>query len=94
MQKEDTTITANAWAIFDVFLTQLGNELHDLHATDTLKVALHTSSWTPNTATDVSQDQLGNGVAQANGYLTGGDTVAATWVTSAGTLTHDTVDAS
>ena len=87
-------MTANAWQIFDGFLEQIGNEAHDLNATDTIKMALHTSSWTPAPTTDVSQSALGNEVANANGYTTGGDTVAATYTATAGTLTFDVADGS
>lgn len=83
-------MTANAWQVYDVFLEQLANELHDLNATDTIKMALLTSSYTPNTASDVSFSVIDAAeVAGANGYTTGGATVAATWDAAAGTLTFD-----
>lgn len=48
---------------------------------DTMKVQLHTSSYTPNQDTHDYHDDLTNEVANANGYTTGGETL--------GTKTHD-----
>ena len=52
------------------------------------------STWTPNTATDASYSVIAGSYehAAANGYTAGGDTVAATFATSAGTLTFDVAD--
>ena len=88
-------MTANAWQVYDVFLAQLGNELHDLNATDTLKIALLDSGATPASATDVTFTTVdADELTTANGYTAGGDTVAATYATSAGVLTLDVADAS
>ena len=86
-------MTANAWAVFDVFLAQVGNELHDLNATDTIKMALIDSGWTPNTATDVTFSVVdGDELATAFGYTAGGATTVMGWTTSAGTLKCDVAD--
>jgi len=85
-------MTANAWQVFDVFYEQLANEAHDLNGTDVIKMALHTSSWSPNLQTDVSQSALGNEHANGNGYTTGGVVVAATWDAATNTLTFDVAD--
>lgn len=86
-------MTANAWQVYDKFYEALGAEKHNLNGVDTLKIALFTSSYSPNTATDASYSALGNEVANGNGYTTGGVTVAATWDAAAGTLTFDLADA-
>jgi hypothetical protein len=44
--------------------------------TDTIKVQLHTSTYTPNQSTHDFQDDLTNEVAAAGGYSTGGVTLA------------------
>ena len=87
-------MTANAWKVFDVFYEQLGNELHDLNATDTIKVALIDSGWTPNTATDVTFSVVDANENSDTGYTAGGVTVAMTWDATTGTLKCDTADAS
>lgn len=87
-------MAADAWQVYDVFLEQLGNELHDLNATDVIKCALLTSSYTPNTDSDVSFSVIdANEVSSGTGYSTGGYTVAATWDATTGTLTFDTANA-
>jgi len=50
--------------------------------TDTLKVALVTSSYTPNTAHDEWADVSANEVATGNGYTTGGATLSNPVVTN------------
>ena len=83
-------MTANAWQVFDIFYDELGNEAHDLNATDVVKMALILSGWTPNLATDVTfsvVDQYEH--AAQYGYTAGGDAVAATWDALANTLTFD-----
>ena len=88
-------MTANAWQVFDVFYEQLGNELHDLNATDTLKMGLVLSAWTPNLTTDVTWATVdANEHANGNGYTTGGVTITnAAWTASGNTLTFDCDDA-
>ena len=50
--------------------------------TDTLKLALVTSSYTPNTAHDEWADVSANEVATGSGYTTGGETLASPVVTT------------
>ena len=86
-------MTADAWVQFDIFQTQLGAEGHNLNATDTIKMALIDSSWTPNTATDITFSVVdGDELGTANGYTAGGATTVAGWTTSAGTTTFDVAD--
>jgi len=87
-------MTSDAWAVYDVFLVQLGNELHDLNATDAIKMGLLTSDYTPDTETDVTWTTIDAAeVTNANGYTTGGSACAATWAAATGTLTFDTANA-
>lgn len=58
---------------------------------DTLKVALMTSSYTPNAASNTSFSGLTGEVANGNGYTTGGITLANVTVTRSGATT--TLDA-
>lgn len=85
-------MTANAWLVYDIFWEQLGNELHTM-LSDTVKMALHTSGYTPNQSTDASQSALGNEHAQQYGYTTGGATCGSvSWAATAGTLAFDLAD--
>lgn len=59
--------------------------------TDTLKVALVTSSYTPNTAHDEWADVSANEVAAGDGYTTGGATLASPVVTNSNIDYADTV---
>ena len=86
-------MTANAWQVYDVFYESLGAELHNLDATDTIKMALLKSTYTPNTDSDVTWATIdAEEVANGNGYTTGGVVVAATWSAVTGTLTLDVAD--
>lgn len=50
--------------------------------TDTIKVALVTSSYTPNIDTDEFYSDITNEVANGNGYTTGGETLTTLSVTA------------
>lgn len=52
--------------------------------TDTIKVALFTSSYTPSASSDTQYGSLTNEVANANGYTTGGATITNTAMTQTG----------
>lgn len=60
--------------------------------TNTFKVSLHTSSYSPNASTHTVYADLTNELPTANGYTNGGQTVAATW-TGTSTVTFDLADA-
>lgn len=60
--------------------------------TDTFKVTLHTSTYTPSATTHTVYADLTNELSTANGYTNGGATAAATWNRSAGTVTFDLAD--
>lgn len=86
-------MTADAWQVYDIFLEELGKEGHNLNGTDTVKMALLDSGYTPNTATDVDFSVIdADELATGDGYTAGGATVATTWDAAAGTLTFDTAD--
>ena len=60
--------------------------------TDTFKLQLHTSSYTPSAAHDELAD-LTNEHANGNGYTTGGATLASvTWNRASGVATFDSAD--
>ena len=63
--------------------------------TDTFKVSLHTSSYTPSAASHTTTSDLTNEVANGDGYTTGGATLASVaWTRSGGTATLDAADTS
>jgi hypothetical protein len=61
--------------------------------TDTFKVALVTSTYTPNFTTHTVYADLTNELTTANGYTSGGATLGSvTWNRSGGTVTFDAAD--
>jgi len=83
-------MAAGPFTFYDCFSEAIGDGTIDLD-TDTLKVALHTSAYTPNVATDVAQASLGNEVSSTStGYTTGGATLGnITWSQTGGVATLD-----
>lgn len=61
---------------------------------DTIKVALVTSSYTPNIDTDVNYSDVTNEVSNGNGYTTGGNTLASQAVSQDNTDDEGVFDAS
>lgn len=62
---------------------------------DTFKVSLHTSTYAPNAATHTVYADLTNELSTANGYTSGGGTMAGvTWVHSGAVATFDANDQS
>ena len=87
-------MAADPIVLYDIFQETLTAEGHDLNAVDTIKVALLLNGYVPNSATDVDFAVIdANEHANANGYTTGGVTVACTIVVAAGVLTLDFADA-
>ncbi|MGA2159115.1 MAG: hypothetical protein ABSG90_07835 [Dehalococcoidia bacterium] len=69
-------------------LNALKKLISDLSASgSTIKVSLHTSSYTPNQDTHESHADLTNEVASGNGYTTGGVTLANKALTASGKVT-------
>lgn len=89
-------MAATAWRVYREFKAALGNKLVDLGAGDTIKCALFlsTSNCGDVALATAQYATLTNQHANANGYTTGGVTVAATFTQTTGTATFDTADAS
>ena len=87
-------MAAGKWKRYDIFAKWLADGTFDLDA-NTIKCALYLSTSDADTLTNVNslKGDLTNEHANANGYTTGGVTVAATWVESSGTATFDVADA-
>src|ERR1051326_4115561 len=84
---------AGKWKVYEQFKLEFGEAGIDMSAA-TFKMALYTSASNANTlSTNKAKADLTNEVANANGYTTGGVTVAPTWTNSAGTETWDVADA-
>lgn len=80
--------------IFNPFRKHIADGTIDLD-TDTLKLALVTSSYTPNAEHSVWADISANEVATGSGYTTGGVSLATPTVTrSSGVVTLDAADPS
>lgn len=63
--------------------------------TDTFKVSLHTSTYSPNASTHTVYANLTNELSTANGYTSGGATLGSvSWNRSGGTVTFDAADTS
>lgn len=77
---------------YNDFREALGDGRIDLD-NDTFKLALCTSSYTPNAETHTGYSDLTNEVANGNGYTTGGETLTSvTWTQSTATVTFDADD--
>ena len=61
--------------VYNLAITSLANKEIDW-GSDTIKVSLHTSSYTPSQTTHQYQSSLTNEVPNGNGYTTGGATLA------------------
>lgn len=61
--------------VYNKAITAFANKEIDW-GSDTIKVSLHTSSYTPSQTAHDYQDDLTNEVANGNGYTTGGATLA------------------
>jgi hypothetical protein len=61
---------------------------------DTIKISLHTTTYTPALTTHDFYDDITNELATGNGYTTGGDTLASKTTSSpaAGVVTYDCAD--
>lgn len=88
-------MAASAWRVYREFKGNLGEKLFDLNAGDTIKCALFlsTSNCGDVALATAQYATLTNQHSNANGYTTGGVTVAATWTQSGGTITFDTANA-
>lgn len=77
---------------FNSFRKYMADGTIDLD-TDTFKVTLHSSTYTPNASTQTVYADLTNELSTANGYTNGGATLGSvTWSQSGGTVTFDAAD--
>lgn len=85
-------MAASAWRKYDSFPEYMGDNTIDMD-NDTFKMALYLSTSNAATVTtNTVKADLTNEHSNANGYTTGGVTVAATWAHSGGTTTFDVAD--
>lgn len=77
---------------YQTFRKWMADGTFDLDA-NTFKVTLHTSTYTPNAATQSVYADLTNELSTANGYTNGGATLGSvTWTQSGATITFDAAD--
>jgi len=86
-------MTATAWTVYDSFMLEKNDGTQDLDD-DTFYVTLFTSTYSPSTSGDTTYAGLSNEVAEANGYLTGGVSVAPSLDQAPGITTFGTANAS
>lgn len=87
-------MAAGNWIMYDSAKEYIGDGTIDLD-THTFKIQLHSSSYTPNRATQSARADLSNELSTANGYTAGGATLGSvTWGQSSGTATLDAADPS
>lgn len=85
-------MAAGAFTFYDSFSEALGDGTIDLD-TQTLRLALFTSSYTPNVATQATYAGITNEVANGNGYTTTGEALTSvTWGQTGGVATLDAAD--
>lgn len=85
---------AQKWLLYNKFKEYAGDGTIDLD-NDTFKIGLYLSSSNAATLTNSVLADLTNEHANANGYTTGGNTLAnVTWTESSGTVTLDADDTS
>jgi len=86
-------MAADAWKMYDTARERIADATYDLD-NDTFKMALYLSTSDAATLTSGNAEKadLTNEHANANGYTTGGVTVAATWTRSGSTVTFDVAD--
>jgi hypothetical protein len=84
---------------FDYFKAHIGGGVAGGDApidflTDTIKVSLHTATYTPGLTTHNFFDDITNELAGANGYTAGGETLGTKTVSApaAGVVTYDAAD--
>ncbi len=77
---------------YQSFREYVADGTFDLNS-NTFKVSLHASTYTPNAGTHAVYADLTNELSTANGYTNGGATLGSvTWNRSGGTVTFDAAD--
>lgn len=85
-------MAASSWRLYDTAKEYLGDGTLDLDG-DTFKIILASSTSNAATLTNSTYSQITNELATANGYTSGGATLASvTWTNSSGTVTFDSAD--
>ena len=85
-------MAAGTFTLYDTVAELLGDGTIDLD-TNTFKLMLATSSYTPSAAHDEYADVSGAEVANGNGYTTGGQALTTvTWSQTSGVATFDSDD--
>jgi hypothetical protein len=83
---------AGKWKLYNSAKQNIGDGTTDLNS-HSFKIALFTSASDANTLTETVYSGLTNEVAGANGYTTGGQTLAGvTWSQTGGVATFDATD--
>ena len=85
-------MAADAWVVHDRFKEYAADGTLDLD-NDTFVMRLYSSASNIATTSVGDATTATNELSTANGYTNGGQTVAATWVRSSGTVTFDVADA-
>jgi hypothetical protein len=87
-------MAAGNFILYDSAKLRIGDGTIDLD-THTFKIQLHSSSYTPNRATQAVRADLTNELSTANGYTATGATLGSvTYAQTAGTATWDAADPS
>ena len=78
--------------LYESFREYIADGTFDLDS-NTFKVSLHTSTYTPSASTHSAFASVTNELSTANGYTNGGATLASvTWTRSGATVTFDAAD--
>lgn len=85
-------MAADLWVVHDRFKEYEGDGTIDMD-NDTFVMRLYSSASNIATTSVGDATTATNELSTANGYTSGGQTVAATWVRSGGTVTFDVADA-
>lgn len=85
-------MAAGNWIMYDSAKASIGSGLFDMDG-HTFKIILTSNSYTPNRATQTVLADVTNQLSTANGYTSGGATLASvTWGQTSGTATFDAAD--
>lgn len=86
-------MAAGAFVFFDKAILNMFSATNLVNPANTFKMTLHTSSFTPSLSADEVYADVNNELATANGYTSGGATMANAALTQSGGVTKFTSDA-
>jgi hypothetical protein len=87
-------MAAGNWILYDSAKASIGDGTFDMNS-HTFRIQLHSSSYTPNRATQTVRADLTNELSTANGYTAAGAALGSlTFNQSSGTATWDAADPS